>query len=297
MGCTSIEFPQEQRSPGPIHFSRMALAFPLAFLALAQVCMALTMYNDTQSALPILDTVVSIISSDPLPNTCKDIDNCRTLVNIITSCMGTIFACIWVAVHRNIPGPRQSYISIQLQSLKVVLTAVIMPEWVLAWAVRQFLQARVYARSLERIRVRAAAHELRMREENWRGPGMEYANMNEVKLHDMDGAHVGLPGPAADEVNEIVRTNLLGPGYREHHAMEYVDMHEIKPQHMGASREGLVQPATDCVSETVQMDPLGSRSREGVFDVSAEQDRKTYELLCKFLMSTNINVAHVSWIS
>lgn len=259
----------------------MVLPYLLVFLALTEVCVALAASNDTQPALPVLDTVVSIISSEAFPDSCKDIDHCRTLAGIITSCIGTIFACIWVAVHRNIPGPQQRYISKQLQSLKVALTALIMPEWVLAWSVRQFLQARVYARSLERIRVRAAAYDLRIREENWRGPGMEYANGSEAKLQNIGGSHAGNPVPDGDEVNEIVRKHLMNPGYREHHGTEHMTMGEIRPQDMRASRVGLVQHDTDSVSEIVQADPLDSRSREGVFDASTELDKKTYGLLCK----------------
>ncbi|KZP11755.1 hypothetical protein FIBSPDRAFT_716243, partial [Athelia psychrophila] len=75
-------------------------------------------------------------------DTCENIHSCRTMVGIITSCLVTIFACVWVAVHPNIPGPQQSWISRQIESVKVIVVTLVVPEWVLAWAVRQFLQAR-----------------------------------------------------------------------------------------------------------------------------------------------------------
>ena len=88
-------------------------------------------------------------------NTCKDFDHCRSLASIVTSCLGTIFACVWVAVHKNIPGPKQSWISVQVESLKVVVMTLLVPEWVLAWAVRQFLRARQIAEELEEARLDA----------------------------------------------------------------------------------------------------------------------------------------------
>ncbi|KZP06529.1 hypothetical protein FIBSPDRAFT_804847, partial [Athelia psychrophila] len=80
------------------------------------------------------------------------------MVGIITSCIATIFACIWVAVHPNIPGPNQSWASRQFESCKVLVVTLLVPEWVLAWAVRQFLQARHYGKILERARAEADAN-------------------------------------------------------------------------------------------------------------------------------------------
>ncbi|KZP11775.1 hypothetical protein FIBSPDRAFT_712944, partial [Athelia psychrophila] len=76
----------------------------------------------------------------------------RTMVGIVTSCLATIFACIWVAVHPNMPGPKQSWMSRQIRSLKLVVVTLLVPEWVLAWAVRQYLQARRYGKKLEAAR-------------------------------------------------------------------------------------------------------------------------------------------------
>lgn len=88
-------------------------------------------------------------TSHPSSTICDNLNNCRTLLSIVQSCVVTIFACVWVAVHRNIPGPQQSWISIHLEWLKVVVLAVLVPEWVLAWAVRQGLRARTIVKQLE----------------------------------------------------------------------------------------------------------------------------------------------------
>lgn len=60
--------------------------------------------------------------------TCKDLDGGRTLYSIVQSCIVTVFACVWVAVHRNIPGPRQSWISIHLEWPMVIALTLFVPE-------------------------------------------------------------------------------------------------------------------------------------------------------------------------
>lgn len=76
----------------------------------------------------------------------------RTPWSIIVSCLVSISACVWVAIHRNIPGPNQTWISIHLDWVKIIVLALLVPEWVLAWAVRQFINARCIAAELEEAR-------------------------------------------------------------------------------------------------------------------------------------------------
>ncbi|KAI0041630.1 hypothetical protein FA95DRAFT_1565186 [Auriscalpium vulgare] len=97
-------------------------------------------------------------ASDSLPSSsraCTDIDSCRTLSNIVLSCLATIFACVWTAVHRNIARPSRDWRSRLLNIVdmaKVVIVTLLVPEWVLAWAVRQYLIARAVAATLEESR-------------------------------------------------------------------------------------------------------------------------------------------------
>ncbi|KAJ7059180.1 hypothetical protein C8F01DRAFT_1370770 [Mycena amicta] len=37
---------------------------------------------------------------------CKDIDSCRRLFDIVWGCLATVFACVWVSVHPNVPPPK-----------------------------------------------------------------------------------------------------------------------------------------------------------------------------------------------
>ncbi|KAK6974499.1 hypothetical protein R3P38DRAFT_3482052 [Favolaschia claudopus] len=98
------------------------------------------------------------VLSCPLPravdDACNDIHKCRTLYGIVWSCITTIFACIWVSVHPNMP-PRRQEIRKQdgflnqiwygtagiRRRLKMMLVALIAPEIMVGFAVRQWLSA------------------------------------------------------------------------------------------------------------------------------------------------------------
>ncbi|KAI0058502.1 hypothetical protein BV25DRAFT_1902073 [Artomyces pyxidatus] len=95
-------------------------------------------------------------------DSCDSIHGCRTLYNIVSGSLVTILACVWTAVHRNIPGPAKVEDSRVrhaagrvLEVVKIVMVTLLVPEWVLAWAVRQFLNAREVKIKLEKARSRA----------------------------------------------------------------------------------------------------------------------------------------------
>ncbi|KZP19179.1 hypothetical protein FIBSPDRAFT_744307 [Athelia psychrophila] len=128
----------------------MPLALFLTSLSLLQGCIAPAISDVTANySPPFPDATGSLASYDPTSDTCNDLHHCRSLVGIVTSCVATIFACVWVAVHPNVPGPDQSLISRCFQSFKLVAATLLVPEWVLAWAMRQFLQAQKFAKILE----------------------------------------------------------------------------------------------------------------------------------------------------
>ncbi|KAF5339510.1 hypothetical protein D9758_016368 [Tetrapyrgos nigripes] len=86
---------------------------------------------------------------------CRNIRNCRTAEQIIFSCIAVVFVCTWVAVHPNIP--RKFYwrgaeivgdsldvhsAVVTLQNILFMLLALIVPELIIMWAIRQWLAAR-----------------------------------------------------------------------------------------------------------------------------------------------------------
>ena len=97
---------------------------------------------------------------------CNDLAHCRTTWNIVWSCLVTIFSCTWVAVHPNVPCPKKReangwigrYIRNPLLSfvehrLLLFICALLVPEYVLAWSIRQFLVARKIAKGEIELRV------------------------------------------------------------------------------------------------------------------------------------------------
>ena len=92
-------------------------------------------------------------------NHCNDLGHCRTIWNIVWSCVVTIFSCTWVAVHPNVPCPKKReangwierciwnpFLSFVEHRLPLFICALFVPEYVLAWAIRQFLSARLIAK-------------------------------------------------------------------------------------------------------------------------------------------------------
>ena len=96
------------------------------------------------------------IDASPIPSTdndslagnrCTDLTHCRTIWSIVWSCLVTIFSCTWVAVHPNVPclEKQNPVISFAGHRLPLFICALLVPEYVLAWAIRQFLRAREIA--------------------------------------------------------------------------------------------------------------------------------------------------------
>ncbi|KAI0059872.1 hypothetical protein BV25DRAFT_1808425 [Artomyces pyxidatus] len=129
---------------------------------------------DTVGSSPLASPATSIstngtISADTLAptsasNTCTDIATSRTRRTIVCSSLATILACVWTAVHRNVPGLSKADASRFWrimgpvpEAAKIVVVTLLVPEWVLAWAVRQFLTARAVERELEAARSDAKA--------------------------------------------------------------------------------------------------------------------------------------------
>ena len=66
----------------------------------------------------------------------------RSIWDILWSSLATIFACSWVSVHPNIPGPDEARWRILLRRLELMFWALVGPELLIAWAFRQWLGAR-----------------------------------------------------------------------------------------------------------------------------------------------------------
>ncbi|TFK31146.1 hypothetical protein BDQ12DRAFT_566334, partial [Crucibulum laeve] len=66
----------------------------------------------------------------------------RTIWDIFWSSIVTIFLCTWVAIHPNIPAATDPWRLIMLRKARLCIYAVIVPELIIYWAMRQWIVAR-----------------------------------------------------------------------------------------------------------------------------------------------------------
>ncbi|KAF9566529.1 hypothetical protein CPC08DRAFT_100398 [Agrocybe pediades] len=76
----------------------------------------------------------------------------RTRLEIIWSCLATILAASWVAVHPNIPSPNESKLKKTVRRIELMLWAIVTPELIIYWAIRQWYGAREMEREFPTIR-------------------------------------------------------------------------------------------------------------------------------------------------
>jgi hypothetical protein len=110
----------------------------------------LLLYAITHSAFGEAITISSIEKRDP--SGCELIQT-RTLWDIVWSCVSTIFLCTWGSLHPNIsstpdePGMgrrdklRKSLVDLLTYKLPLFFWALLVPEYILAWAIRQYIMA------------------------------------------------------------------------------------------------------------------------------------------------------------
>jgi hypothetical protein len=92
----------------------------------------------------------------------SDGEQTRTVWNIVCSCLFTIFLCTWGSLHPNIsstpdePGAGwfkkqvwKPFLGVITYKLPLLLWALLVPEYILAWAIRQYIMAGVIRRKGE----------------------------------------------------------------------------------------------------------------------------------------------------
>ncbi|THU80835.1 hypothetical protein K435DRAFT_767780 [Dendrothele bispora CBS 962.96] len=112
----------------------------------------------------LASTNESLPSPEPLLealNSCSDIHSCRTVEEILYSCLAVVFACTWVAIHPNIPrkfdigyaDPNEIADSFTISSARVfaqdvitMILSLLAPELIVLWAMRQWFAARQIAK-------------------------------------------------------------------------------------------------------------------------------------------------------
>jgi len=75
-------------------------------------------------------------------SSCTDLHKCRTPWGLVYSCLSTLFACVWIAIHPNIPAQHGSTWGARLYSARLAALSLIFPEVLVTVAAVQFLAAR-----------------------------------------------------------------------------------------------------------------------------------------------------------
>jgi len=73
----------------------------------------------------------------------------RTRLDIVWSCVTTLFICTWVAIHPNIPPRDEGHIRSLWRRIKLMLWTLLVPELVLIWAYRQWDAAKYISEYFE----------------------------------------------------------------------------------------------------------------------------------------------------
>ncbi|KAK0239705.1 hypothetical protein EDD85DRAFT_949543 [Armillaria nabsnona] len=113
---------------------------------LAKVLQIVNMYQ-TLTLILILFTPSRAFAEEVAPGVEESIivciDDRRTLSNIVWSCLATVFACTWLAVHPNVPGRviTNRTIPFAIERMKIMVVAILAPEVIVAWAAEQFIVA------------------------------------------------------------------------------------------------------------------------------------------------------------
>jgi hypothetical protein len=106
--------------------------------------LAIVYFFNNIVAAPVSHVLSDVISldHDSSPRPCLCPNQQRSLWDILWSCLSTIFLCTWVSVHPNIPPSGETQWKTGLRRLELMLWALIAPELIIYWAVRQWYGAR-----------------------------------------------------------------------------------------------------------------------------------------------------------
>ncbi|KZT03164.1 uncharacterized protein LAESUDRAFT_814817 [Laetiporus sulphureus 93-53] len=99
-------------------------------------------FSQRSVAAPISD----VQSVEDISPSCDKLSDCRTLLSIVSSCFATIIACVWTAVHPDIPPYGEDPWWQTFRRMWFTISAIIAPEIYIFTATFQYLNARSIAR-------------------------------------------------------------------------------------------------------------------------------------------------------
>jgi hypothetical protein len=91
-------------------------------------------------AVPHGREISSMVADASLPS--PDSPSTRSLWSLIWSCLTIIISCTWTVVNPNVPDPKDNDWVIRFRKMKLCLLAIVAPECMAMWAIRQHLHAK-----------------------------------------------------------------------------------------------------------------------------------------------------------
>jgi len=79
-----------------------------------------------------------------------DFPKTRSTFEILWSCWATVFICTWTSMHPNVPPRRQRPLRAFLRNVMLMFWALVVPELVLTWAMKQWLAARAIEKEFKK---------------------------------------------------------------------------------------------------------------------------------------------------
>ncbi|TFK63994.1 hypothetical protein BDN72DRAFT_775221 [Pluteus cervinus] len=76
----------------------------------------------------------------------------RTMLSIVRSCLLTVAACVYRAIHQNIPDPEAGWWKRQAIRAKITFYALMTPELMILWAMRQWFGAKEVADQVNKVK-------------------------------------------------------------------------------------------------------------------------------------------------
>jgi hypothetical protein len=128
--------------------------------------------------------------------------NERGTIDILWSCVSTLFVCLWVMLHLNVPARDEAYWKIRLRKLKWLMLALLAPELVMLFATGQWASAK-----------RSTADMAQLGAENWSMVHAFYADGGGFMLRTPDSPEFPV---TANQIHYLVSHKYLpAPGISE----------------------------------------------------------------------------------
>ncbi|EIW83532.1 hypothetical protein CONPUDRAFT_53237 [Coniophora puteana RWD-64-598 SS2] len=143
----------------------------------------------------------------------------RSTWDIISSCLLTLLACVYTAVHPNIPSPDDEQLCVFVRQAGIMTLAMIAPELIVVWAIRQWVSAYWLT---EQIRIMQAM------DESWTlthsffafmggfmvyHDGKPYATITPyILLREIANGTIKLPNLTEDEVKDCSKGDWISKG-------------------------------------------------------------------------------------